>query len=431
MKAVHSTVLAVAGSLLGACGSPPAPESPPPPAPAPAPAAVETTRSSEVPSPAEGQAAAKSSAAPGTDVASVSLANPLGEARARETIALTLADVAKIVPGLAADKLFVVDAAGTPVLSQLVDMDGDLAPDQIVFQVDLAANGSKTVKLRVGERPTAVAADYKVYGRFVRERYDDFAWENDWVAYRMYGPALETCKNDPLTSSGIDVWVKRVRRLVVNEWYMTDNYHKDHGDGLDAYKVGPSRGCGGTGLWTGKKLAVSKNFTTSRVLANGPIRLVFELSFAPWAAGPARVSETKRVILDAGSLFNHMASTFSGRAPLSLGIGIAKHPGAAVEFDPKSAWMRDWEPLDEGKAGNVGCAIVVPPGTTAAQQQTDSEYLAVLPAKGGVPADYYVGTAWDRGGRVADLAGWKREVESLSRRLAAPVQVTLAAMPSQ
>jgi unsaturated rhamnogalacturonyl hydrolase len=317
------------------------------------------------------------------------------------------------------------------VLSQLVDMDGDLAPDQLVFQVDLAANASKTVKLRVGERPTAVAADYKAYGRFVRERYDDFAWENDWVAHRMYGPALETSKNDPLTSSGIDVWVKRVRRLVVNEWYMTDNYHQDHGDGLDAYKVGPSRGCGGTGIWTGKKLAVSKNFKSSRVLANGPIRLVFELSYAPWAAGPARVSETKRVILDAGSLFNHFTSTFSGRAPVSLGIGIAKHPGGVVEFDAQSAWMRDWEPLDEGKAGNVGCAIVLAPGATAAQQQTASDYLVVVPAKGGVPAEYYVGTAWDRGGRVVDVAGWKREVERLSRRLAAPVQVNLAAMPAR
>jgi hypothetical protein len=133
------------------------------------------------------------------------------------------------------------------------------------------------------------------------------------------------------------------------------------------------------------------------------------------------------VILDAGSLFNHMVSTFSGRAPLSLGVGIAKHPGATLEFDLKSAWMRDWEPLDEGKAGNIGCAIVLPPGVTAAQQQTDAEYLAVVPAKGGVPAEYYVGTAWDRGGRVADLAGWKREVESLARRLAAPVQVNLTA----
>jgi hypothetical protein len=34
--------------------------------------------------------------------------------------------------------------------------------------------------------------DFRVYGRFNRERFDDFAWENDKVAFRMYGEALET-----------------------------------------------------------------------------------------------------------------------------------------------------------------------------------------------------------------------------------------------
>ena len=79
----------------------------------------------------------------------------------------------------------------------------------------------------------------------MRERHDDFAWENDRVAHRMYGPDLEIWKKEPLTSSGIDVWVKRAKRLVVNDWYMTDDYHRDNGDGADFYSVSKSRGCGG------------------------------------------------------------------------------------------------------------------------------------------------------------------------------------------
>ena len=42
----------------------------------------------------------------------------------------------------------------------------------------------------------------KVFGRHVPERKDDFAWENDRIAFRMYGPALEA---DGEISSGIDV----------------------------------------------------------------------------------------------------------------------------------------------------------------------------------------------------------------------------------
>ena len=39
-----------------------------------------------------------------------------------------------------------------------------------------------------------------------------------------------------------------MRKLVVNDWYMTDDYHQDHGEGADLYGVGKSRGCGGLGI---------------------------------------------------------------------------------------------------------------------------------------------------------------------------------------
>ena len=37
------------------------------------------------------------------------------------------------------------------------------------------------------------AVKAKVYGRYVPERKDDFAWENEYAAFRMYGPALKSC----------------------------------------------------------------------------------------------------------------------------------------------------------------------------------------------------------------------------------------------
>ena len=88
----------------------------------------------------------------------------------------------------------------------------------------------------------------------MRERRDDFAWENDLVAHRMYGAALETWAQEPLTSSGLDVWVKRTPRLVINDWYMVDDYHRDTGEGADLYSAGRTRGCGGSGLLAGGKL---------------------------------------------------------------------------------------------------------------------------------------------------------------------------------
>jgi hypothetical protein len=391
-----------------------------------APAYASAAPASQSPAAAAPAAAAPAAIADKTDVVVVTLTNPLAVKRVAETIALAFADVVKLVPGVELKKLQVVDAKGKLVLSQLVDSDGDENPDQIVFQTDLGASESKAFKLRVGDRASAVEADYKAYGRFVRERHDDFAWENDLVAHRMYGPDLETCKKEPLTTSGVDVWVKRVPKLVVNEWYMTDNYHQDHGEGADFYAVGKSRGCGGLGIWAGGKLQVSKNFTGTRVLANGPIRLIFELTYAAW--GTARVTETKRVTLDAGTHFNKFESTFKGgKGALSFAVGIAKHPGGVLELDDKAPWMRVWEPLNEGKSGNLGTAIVLPMGAKVEAQQTDLDFLLVTPAPKSGPLTYYVGTSWDRTSAAGGAANWTKEVQLLSSRLANPVQVKLAA----
>jgi hypothetical protein len=322
-------------------------------------------------------------------------------------------------------KAQVVDAAGKEVLSQLVDTDGDESPNELVFQADLAAKETKTFKLKVGQRQLADRDDYKVYGRFVRERHDDFAWENDLFAHRVYGPDLETCAKEPLTSSGVDVWVKRVSKLVVNDWYMTDNYHQDTGEGADFYAVGKSRGLGGLGVWAGGKLHVSKNFTHSRVLANGPVRLVFELTYAPWDAGGTQVGETKRIIVDAGTQWNRFESTFTGqKGALAIGVGIAKHPGSAVKTDARNASMRVWEPLDGGKGGNLGTALVFPAGARLQQHDTDLEYLVVTSVARGRLV-YYAGSAWDRAGKIRDTAAWAAEVESQAGRAAAPVKVGL------
>ncbi len=367
-----------------------------------------------------------------TTVATILVSNPTQATRRSETVVIRRDAIEKLVPAFEFKKALIVDEVGRSVLSQVVDNNGDGTLDEILFQTDLAGSDKKTFKLRLGERHLASPAEYKAYGRFVRERHDDFAWENDLVAHRMYGPDLETTPKEPLISSGVDTWSKRVPKLVVNEWYMTDDYHQDSGEGADFYSVGKSRGCGGLGIWSNGKLATSKNFTTSRVLANGPIRLVFELTYAPWElAKGLRVSETKRVVLDAGSQFNSFESTFavSGKVGLTAGLGIAKHAGSAVQFDAASASMRVWEPLRGAKGednGNLGCAIVVPSGAKLEEHHNELDYLATtaVPASGKLM--YYVGSAWDRAGRVRDAAAWAAEVQALAARTAAAVVVTLA-----
>jgi unsaturated rhamnogalacturonyl hydrolase len=358
----------------------------------------------------------------------IEVKNPLGVARTAETISVRLSEVQKLLPSLQISKVVVQDASGSAVLSQLVDTDGDERPDELVFQTALGPNESKRFALGEGVRSTPKRDQFKVYGRFVRERHDDFAWENDHIAHRMYGTGLETWAQEPLTSSGVDIWVKRTPRLVVNDWYQADDYHRDNGDGGDFYSVGPSRGCGGVGIWDGKELHVSRNFVASRVLANGPIRLIFELDYAPWdAGGGVKISETMRVITDAGQHFDRFQSSFkiTGKpAGLTLGIGIAKHSGGVFEDDKQAGVLRSWEPY-AGDNGHVGCAVLSVSPSAAGRAETKSDRLLLTALPTAAPVTYLAGTGWDKGGDVPDSAAWAARVSTAESELQKPVLLSL------
>jgi hypothetical protein len=425
MTQSHSSLAALL-LALGCAGAGPAPAAPVAPS---TPCSVTPSVSAATPTAAP-VAVAPPAAAPLTQGINVALKNPLSVARSSETISVRLADALKVLPALKAANLIVQDATGAAVLSQLVDSDGDGKPDELVFQADFQPNENKSFLLGEGTRSLPSRDQYKVYGRFVRERHDDFAWENDRIAHRMYGPALETWKADPLTSSGIDVWVKRTPRLVVNEWYQSDDYHRDNGDGADFYSVGPSRGCGGIGVWTGKELRVSHNFIDSRVLANGPIRLIFELSYAAWdVGGGVKVAETKRVIADAGQHFDRFESSFKitgkphGQA---LAIGIAKHAGGAFETDQAHGILRSWEPYPEGN-GYLGCAVITvsAPASGFAENTSDRLLLTALPES--APAAYLAGTGWDKSGHVADNAAWTAMANNAAENAHNPIAISLSA----
>ena len=359
----------------------------------------------------------------------ITVKNPLAVTRPIETVSVRLAEVQTLLPSLQLKKTVVEDASGELVLSQLVDTDGDERPDELVFQTALGPNESKTFLIGEGVRATPSRDQFKVYGRFVRERHDDFAWENDRIAHRVYGPALETWAEEPLTSSGVDIWVKRTPRLVVNDWYQADDYHRDNGDGGDFYSVGPSRGCGGIGIWDGKSLHTSRNFVASRVLANGPIRLIFELDYAPWDAdGGAKVAETKRVIADAGQHFDRFQSRFAvtgKNQPPLLAIGIAKHNGSVFEGDAASGVLRSWEPFS-GDNGHVGCAVLGLSSAASGLAETKTDRLLLTAIPNQTEVSYLAGTAWDKGGDVPNSAAWAAWVSQAQSFAQSPVQLTLA-----
>src|SRR6185436_3114905 len=148
------------------------------------------------------------------------------------------------------------------------------------------------------------------------------------------------------TSSAIDIWTKRTSRLVINDWYMVDNYHADAGEGMDNYSAGPSRGVGGSGIWSNNQLYASQNFVDSRVLSNGPIRVMFELVYEPFEVSGVKVSQVLRISLDAGSQLDHFETFYKSQAndALAVAIGIKKFKDEQKEINAERGWIAIWEP---------------------------------------------------------------------------------------
>jgi len=366
------------------------------------------------------------------DSITVKAVNRLQIARAGQTIELSAAQLAPLGE-TNLEKIHVRDAAGKELLCQAVDVDYDELhkPDIVIFQTGFAPGETKTFTVTSGRKQQCEPGDFKAYGRFVRERFDDFAWENDLIAHRTYGRGLETWKGEPLTSSSIDIWSKLTPKLIINEWYMMGDafYHHMTDNGGDDYSAGATRGDGGNGLWAADKLWVSKNFVNSRELADGPVRVMFELDYEPFDVNGIKVAETMRVTLDAGSQMDHYQVTFkpdSAGEPLTAAVGLKKVKGEQTDFDAARGTLAIWEPMEKNQ-GMQGVAAIVDPKIFVKQAGDKLNNLLLVRAEPDHSVDYWAGFAWDKAGKITTQDAWKKYVDEFAQGVQSPIEVTVTA----
>lgn len=246
-------------------------------------------------------------------------------------------------------------------------------------------------------------------------RYDDVLFENDRIAHRIYGRALEAA--EPPSGSGIDVWGKSVPWPFMERQLHTNDQHADHGEGLDFYEVGQSRGDGGLGIWFDNKLWTSRNYRTVRMLRDGPGTADFEVSYAPWPVDVVRsVTETRRFQLPLGTNFTRMISTINSNRPgeLLIGIGLGKHatgPGPEqVIKDAARGYLIVWSA--PSVHGAIGTAILFDPLSLVRITEDSLNYLVILRERPGAPFVYYSGAAWDRKPEFARHQDWLSYVQT-------------------
>ena len=137
-----------------------------------------------------------------TPALKVDVTNPSQIERDDETVEIAWSEIAAL-KGVTPENVVVLDDDKEQVPSQVLYR-GEAEPQALIFQTDADALETKRFRIVTGVREAYRA---EAFGRQVPERYDDYAWENNKVAYRLYGPALETSP-EKLVTPGIDVWVK-------------------------------------------------------------------------------------------------------------------------------------------------------------------------------------------------------------------------------
>ncbi len=234
-------------------------------------------------------------------------------------------------------------------------------------------------------------------------------------------------------SSGIDCWLKRVDYPIINKWYKEDledhkSYHVDHGEGLDNYHVGASRGTGGTGIWKNGTLSTSKNFQSWKIIANGPIRTTFELSYGTWDADGLPVQEIKHISIDLGeNLYKNMLILGNYKELPNITLGITLHEKAGqVASDEAKGWFRYMEPIDDSE---ISTAIVVDPALIMEfidhrVEEADLSNLLVV-CKPAAEVTYYAGFAWKKADQYSLPEGFDTYLANFAARIASPLVIEI------
>lgn len=358
----------------------------------------------------------------------VTVSNPSELDRNNELVAISLNN-----NKLEGDVFSVKDEVSNQIIkSQLIDINEDGAADEIVFLANLPANASKQFVITTGGKADADDS-IRTFARFAPERTDDFAWENDRVAFRTYGPEAqrmaEAGEPGGTLSSGVDCWLKKVDYSIINKWYQGNvdepgYYHIDHGEGLDNYHVGPSRGCGGTGVMVDGHLYTSKNFTSYKVLNNGPVLSDFVLEYEAYTAKDQLIKETKHVSIALGSNFTKYIIEVEGTDTLTVGLTLHDNEGL-VSINEPAGWINYHTPH---KGEMLSSAIIAQPGYLAGTDMVESDvkdeshalmHLKVIDGK----AVFFAGFNWSASKQFTSNKEWEQHLTQQAKALASPLEI--------
>ncbi|KAA6348901.1 hypothetical protein EZS27_003701 [termite gut metagenome] len=333
-----------------------------------------------------------------------------------ELIEIPLAEVTAKLP-LKDGQVYEVRNSQNEIIPSQSTFDGKL-----LFQSTLKTKETARFTIAFGEKQNFQS---KTFGRLVTERYDDFAWENDRVAFRIYGQALVPIDGP---SNGLDIWYKRTNELVINNWYKNDlsgiaSYHNDNGEGLDDYKVGRTLGAGAMAPFFNDSLWLNENFVSSDILDNGPLRTTFKLIYKDIRVGDQTFSENRLFSIDAGAQLSKVTQEYGTTKAIPVSAGIVKREsGDSLIISPDKTCIEYLEPKTD-KAEGIYIGLVFPQGINRVVTE-QGHILVVTTYQPNQPLVYYTGYGWNQFG-FTDANDFQTYLENFVKGLKQPLIVSI------
>lgn len=366
----------------------------------------------------------------------VELTNDSAADKSFETVELDLASLQVVAPQLNQENIAVLDRKGKQVPCQVYVEDNGLTT--LVFQADVPAG--KTVNYYLSscgreEFPTMA------YSRYVPERADDFAYENNLIAGRVYGPALSSPR-----TLGSDIWVKCTDSLIVDKWFREDlagirSYHKNGGQGMDCYKVAQTLGGGALAPIDAEgHLVCGDNYCSQKEITSGPVRTKAAFTY-DFPLGNLQCTVLREITLDANSRFIKFSQKFLLNGPqeekeASVAEGGLKVALAAIKHDVIACsngenWIAFTEKSSDTKQpdidGDISVAIILPETGTAMEISDIDSHAAIstrVPLEKAIVC--WTGSGWSQGG-IDTPEDWERLTGEFAENLSHPLKMIISA----
>ena len=374
------------------------------------------------------------------------------------TVSNTTADNRCDIIELPAKDIF--SALGIGGGRQILVLDGDnverpyqLTRDgKLLIQTYIAPLSTINLTIRCGE-PKAARLDCN--GRIYPDRSDDLAWENDKCAWRMYGPQMhgkgvsgfdtfaknvtypiqDALYNSELTSYAINSQLKKAGRG--SEWPQIHRdrytYHRDRGQGMDAYTVGNTLGAGAPALLDGDNLIMPDVYEKAEITENGPLRFTVRLQMYAQDG----IKETRIITQDKGTHLAKIEVTYDGakaNTPVASGIVVHKSQPKAYVINKKEGYITYSDALDtpQGQNGQLFIACYYPKKMKAIKYQPLPEekaggighVLGVTTLSQEKTFTYYAGSAWSKYD-VPTMTVWEQLIRHYANNIKNPLKVTI------